>query len=190
MKRRNTVENIKEKITWERLSEIATQALHGLIEDDYETAMEYFRDTIDLTEEEREYFGVPTESEPHEFTCSDCPYHYADDYEDYPSCHYNGDDGYAPCSYEEPEEVDWSEFEQKGDIKMYKPNNITKQQAQEFYRGLCETVYGNPNKNSQGIMNVLMIAYQMDISIERAEEYCNAMLRYGVTERQGGMIVV
>ena len=73
---------------------------------------------------------------------------------------------------------------------MYKPNNITKQQAQEFYRDLCGTVYGNPNKNCQGIMNVLMIAYQMDISIERAEEYCNAMLRYGVTERQGGMIVV
>jgi hypothetical protein len=59
-------ENIKNKITWDRLSEIATQALHGLIEDDYDSAMEYFRDTIDLTDEEREYFGVPTESEDEE----------------------------------------------------------------------------------------------------------------------------
>ena len=53
-------------ISWERLSEIATQALHGLLEDDRESAMEYFRDTIDLTDEEREYFGVPTETEDDE----------------------------------------------------------------------------------------------------------------------------
>ena len=95
----------KPNISWDRLSEIATQALHGLIEDDYDSAMEYFRDTLDLTDEEREYFGVPTESEEeHEFTCSDCPYHYTDEGEDYPSCHYNGEDNYAPCSYEELEE--------------------------------------------------------------------------------------
>lgn len=67
--------DIKEIITWERLSEIATQALHGLIEDDYDSAMEYFRDTIDLTEEEREYFGVPTESDSDEDDYIDCDYH-------------------------------------------------------------------------------------------------------------------
>ena len=54
-------EELKRKICWDRLSEIATDALHGLIEDDYDSAMEYFRDTIELTDTERAYFGVPTE---------------------------------------------------------------------------------------------------------------------------------
>ena len=72
---------------------------------------------------------------------------------------------------------------------MSKPK-ITKPQATEFYRDLCETIYGNPNKNSQGIMNVPGIAYNMGISLEKAEEFCNAMIKYGITERQGVMIVV
>lgn len=72
---------------------------------------------------------------------------------------------------------------------MNKPT-ITKPQAQEFYRDLCGTVYGNPNKNSQGIMNIPGIAYHMGISIERTEEFCNAMIKYGITEKQGGMIVI
>ena len=54
---------------------------------------------------------VITGREEHKFTCEDCPYHYCDEDEHYPSCHYNGDDNYAPCSYEESEEVDWSEYE-------------------------------------------------------------------------------
>ena len=72
---------------------------------------------------------------------------------------------------------------------MSKPT-ITKPQATEFYRDLCGTVYGNANKNSQGIMNIPMIAHHMSISIDRAEEFCNAMIKFGITEKQGGMIVV
>lgn len=68
--------------------------------------------------------------------------------------------------------------------------NITKTQAQEFYRDLCGTVYGNANKNSQGIMSVGLIADHMRISIEKANAFCNAMIKYGVTERQGGKVVV
>ena len=71
---------------------------------------------------------------------------------------------------------------------MNKP--ITESQAKEFYRDLCGTVYGNANKNCQGIMNIPMIAQHMGISIDRAEEFCNAMIKFGVTERQSGMIVV
>lgn len=98
-------EKIKKEITWERLSEIATQALHGLLEDDYDSAMEYFRDTIDLTDEEREYFGVPTETEDEEkeLTCSNCPYHYYDEDEGYETCHCTDSD-FAPCEYEAYEE--------------------------------------------------------------------------------------
>ena len=68
--------------------------------------------------------------------------------------------------------------------------NITKPQAEEFYRDLCGTVYGDSSKNSQGIMSVGLIADHMRISIERANAFCNAMIRYGVTERQGGKVVV
>ena len=46
--------------------------------------------------------------EPKEFTCEDCPYHYYDEGEDYPSCHHTSDDLTAPCEYE-PEENSYEE---------------------------------------------------------------------------------
>lgn len=109
------MKNIKDNITWERLSEIATNCLHALYEAEPIEAMEYFKEELDLTDEEREYFGVPTEmvydnDKDYDLSCEDCPYHWADDGEDYPSCHYNGEDGYAPCSSEEPEEIDYDEY--------------------------------------------------------------------------------
>ena len=67
---------------------------------------------------------------------------------------------------------------------------ITKNQAKKFYRDLCGTVYGNANKNSCGVMSIGLIADHMRISIEKANAYCNAMIKYGITERQSGMIVV
>ena len=69
-------------------------------------------------------------------------------------------------------------------------NSITKSQAKEFYRDLCGTVYGNANKTCQGIMSVGLIADHMRISIERANEFCNAIVKYGITERSCGMIIV
>ena len=67
---------------------------------------------------------------------------------------------------------------------------INEQQAKEFYRDLCGTVYGDANKNSQGIMSIGLIAEHMCISIEKANDFCQAMINYGITERQNGMIVV
>lgn len=67
---------------------------------------------------------------------------------------------------------------------------ITKENAQEFYRGLCETVYGDSNKVCQGVMSIGLIADRMEISIEKANMFCNAMIKYGITEKQNGMIVV
>lgn len=69
-------------------------------------------------------------------------------------------------------------------------NAITKGMAAEFYRDLCGTVYGDANKNLQGIMSVELIAYHMKTSVERAAELCNAMIKYGITERSNGMIIV
>ena len=70
------------------------------------------------------------------------------------------------------------------------PMTITEPQAREFYRDLCGTVYGDSNKTSQGIMSVELIAQHMNTTVESATEFCNAMLNYGITERQGGLIVV
>ena len=67
---------------------------------------------------------------------------------------------------------------------------ITNGQANEFYRDLCGTMYGDSNKTCQGIMSVYLIADRMGISVERANDFCNAMIQYGITERQGGLIVV
>jgi cytochrome c-type biogenesis protein CcmH/NrfG len=55
--------NTEINMTVERLVEIATLAIQGLLEDDEETAMEYFAETMELTDEEREFFGVPMETE-------------------------------------------------------------------------------------------------------------------------------
>ena len=67
---------------------------------------------------------------------------------------------------------------------------ITKNQAQEFYRDLCGTVYGNCNKTQQGIMSIGLIADHMNLSIEKAKEFCDAMVIYGITERSSGKIIV
>ena len=70
------------------------------------------------------------------------------------------------------------------------PADILYAEAKEFYRKLCKKVYGNANKTQQGIMSIALIADHMEISVERATEFCNAMLYYGITERCNGMIVV
>ena len=46
-----------------RLEELATQFKDGLIEDDEESAMEYFNEVCEMTESEKEFFGIETESE-------------------------------------------------------------------------------------------------------------------------------
>lgn len=50
-------------LTFERLDELATLFKDGLIEDDYDSAIEYFNDTCDMTEEEKVYFGIEEEDE-------------------------------------------------------------------------------------------------------------------------------
>lgn len=45
-------------IGWHRMSEIASLAIDGLIEDGMYEAKEYFRESIELEPEEAEYFGI------------------------------------------------------------------------------------------------------------------------------------
>ncbi len=44
-----------------RLEEIASKAIDGLVEDDEETAYEYFANEIEIDSHEAEYFGLNTE---------------------------------------------------------------------------------------------------------------------------------
>lgn len=46
-----------------RLEELATQFKDGLIEDGVSEAMEYFDEVCEMTESEKEFFGIKTESE-------------------------------------------------------------------------------------------------------------------------------
>ena len=46
-----------------RLEELATQFKDGLIEDGESEAMEYFDEVCEMTDEEKEFFGIKTESE-------------------------------------------------------------------------------------------------------------------------------
>lgn len=46
------------EISRERLEEIASKAIDGLIEDGVDEALEFFDESLELTEEEKEYFGV------------------------------------------------------------------------------------------------------------------------------------
>ena len=46
-----------------RLEELATQFKDGLIEEDEESAMEYFDSECEMSESEKEFFGIETESE-------------------------------------------------------------------------------------------------------------------------------
>ena len=50
--------NMEIDFTPERLVEIAQLAIDGLRCDDEDSAMEYFADTMELTEEEAEFFGI------------------------------------------------------------------------------------------------------------------------------------
>lgn len=50
-------------ISEDRLIEIASNSIDGLIQDDYDEAMTYFKHTMELTPYEREFFGVDDERE-------------------------------------------------------------------------------------------------------------------------------
>ena len=74
----------KEKITAIRYQEIAEKAVSKLMEIDSEEAMEFLRNELDLTEEEKKYFEIPTEDDDYEEdpaaweddsyrSCKDCP---------------------------------------------------------------------------------------------------------------------
>lgn len=67
---------------------------------------------------------------------------------------------------------------------------ISKERALNFYRDLCRVVYGDADKCCGGVMSVSLIADHMEIGVDLADQFCDAMIEYGITERQNGLIVV
>lgn len=88
----------------ERLCELLTWAIDGLIEDDRESAIQYLHDTMDMTIEELEFFGVTLtreEKDEHEWdrTCPVCGRRYSE----YPSLSRRDNETYIcpACGLEE-----------------------------------------------------------------------------------------
>lgn len=65
-----------------RLAELLTEAISGLMEEDEYSAIEYMHDTMDMTMEECEYFGVDVEYYKNDFkwerTCPVCGVRYSE----------------------------------------------------------------------------------------------------------------
>lgn len=55
--------NVGHSITYARMSELATLFKDGLIEDDKDSAIEYFMGECDMDDNELEYFGIEHEEE-------------------------------------------------------------------------------------------------------------------------------
>ena len=70
-----------------RLEELTTQFKDGLIEDDEEQALIYFDEVCEMSESEKEFFGIETESEEEEYEEEYCPSSTNGDYS--PSCPWN-----------------------------------------------------------------------------------------------------
>ena len=81
-----------------RLEELATQFKDGLIEDDEEQALIYFDEVCEMSDEEKEFFGIKTENEEKELTYEDYETYYDEENEDtsyYILC--------SDCGYDESE---------------------------------------------------------------------------------------
>lgn len=96
-----------DSFTYDRLCEIASKAIDGLREYDEEQAQEYLWNEVEIQDPfEREFFGLGECEESDnsmENQCATCPYHYMDDGDDFPWCHFDSSvhPTPAPCEYDD-----------------------------------------------------------------------------------------
>lgn len=70
-------------------------------------------------------------------------------------------------------------------------NEITAEQAKEFMRDLRGAMYATYNGTSENkTVSVITIARVMEVTIKKAYEFCEAMVRHRITQKVGGMYVV
>lgn len=63
-------------------------------------------------------------------------------------------------------------------------------QAMAFYALLCKKYNGSETKTNQGIASEEHIAHTLSMPVSDVKTYCEAMCIHGITERQGGGIVI
>lgn len=65
-----------------------------------------------------------------------------------------------------------------------------KEALKMFYRELCLKYNGDENKTSQGIASADHIAETLNMNVSDVEQIMNQLVKYGITERQGGAYVI
>lgn len=97
-------------ITNAEFREIAENAISYLYDNDL--LEDFLEDRgIELDKDKREYFGICEDEEPEAppkngNPCENCGYHWQENWESFPSCHYEGPSAWAPCESEETAKID------------------------------------------------------------------------------------
>jgi len=93
-------------ITNAEFREIAENAISYLYDNDL--LEDFLEDRgIELDKDKREYFGIEeTTMTKNTNPCWNCGYHWQENWESFPSCHYEGPSAWAPCEAEETAKID------------------------------------------------------------------------------------
>ena len=85
-------------------------------------------------------------------------------------------------------------FSACGDANRTEPctgkNAITKDQAKEIYRDLKGSVWGDCNHPNDVSLTIKGIMHFLKVDEKRANAIEDAIIHYGISERQGGGLVV
>lgn len=71
--------------------------------------------------------------------------------------------------------------------RLFVPDVITEGQAKEFFRDVCGVFH---TSGSDAVVSYELIAERMNLTVERVINFCRACFCYGITERQGGGVVI
>lgn len=67
---------------------------------------------------------------------------------------------------------------------------VSEKEAREFYSQLCWIYNGSENRVKMHLATLGSISVKASVPLDRAEELCDAMLRYGITNIHDRMIVI
>lgn len=69
-------------------------------------------------------------------------------------------------------------------------HRITREKAKAYYAQLCEHFNGSPTHTNSCIISFELMAEVLKMTVEEAESIFWDMVHYGITERQGGGVVI
>jgi hypothetical protein len=74
--------------------------------------------------------------------------------------------------------------------KGYESEEEDKKKYNEMYRDIKGMLYGDVNHSASGIISDSKIAELLKVTVDRATEIRTKIVHYGISERQGGGLVV